>query len=66
MLVTLRATPTVQTTNNDSYFGVFGEDVIHQAFVPGPEWPTAATHSCNTEAKTEKGKKSEKVTRHQP
>lgn len=54
MQMGVRLTPAAQTKNSGSYFGVFGEDVVHQAFVPGPEWPTAATHSCNTQTESER------------
>lgn len=30
-----------------TYFRVLREDVVHQAFVPRPQRPTAATNSCN-------------------
>lgn len=30
-----------------THFGVLGEDVVHQAFVPRPQRPAAAAHSCN-------------------
>lgn len=31
-----------------SYFGVLREDIVHQSFVPWPQWTTAAAHSYNT------------------
>lgn len=36
-----------------TYFGVLGEDVVHQAFVPRPQRPTAATHSWSKTQKQE-------------